>query len=35
VLVLLPGQRVTAVGQTLAHLGRPAFLPSLGLVVAM
>ena len=31
-LVLLPGQAVSAVGEPLAHLGRPAFLPSVGLV---
>ena len=32
-LVLIPGQAVIAVGEPLAHLGRPAFLPSLGVVV--
>ena len=33
-LVLLPGRTVTAVGTPLAHLGRPAFLPALGLVTS-
>jgi hypothetical protein len=33
-LVLLPGRAVTAVGTPLAHLGRPAFLPALGLVTS-
>jgi hypothetical protein len=31
-VVLFPEQLVTATGKTLAHLGRPLFLPSLGLI---
>jgi len=33
-IVLLPGQAVVAVGVPLAHLGQPAFLPSLGLAAS-